>query len=273
MAELEILKRRKGSSKAVDIPADVRIGLNNGTLESVNLTEWLAVDHLELMENVLSCYPIHLQACKDQLPEYKGLSVRALIVQISEILLSPIAENPTLFKYLASHPSDSVRCWAVYMVGLNNNGNLQEKFKAIYPFAADPHFGVRELSWMAMREDIERNLLESIEILVDWTGSADENIRRFATEATRPRGVWCKQLKPLIAQPEIAINLLRPLRADPSAYVQLSVGNWLNDAGKSQPDWVLRLCNSWIDQDSNEHTLKIVKRGIRNISVSSGIRE
>ncbi|MBB2147516.1 DNA alkylation repair protein [Pedobacter gandavensis] len=268
IVKTEILRSRKGASKATDIPDDVLAGLNRGILESVNLTEWLAVDHMQLLENVLSCYPDHLAACKAQVGKPEAMSVRTLIVQISNILSTRIGAEPGLFAYLANYPSDSVRCWAVYMVGLNNDLNLKEKFKAIYPFAADPHFGVRELAWMAMREDIERNLLESIGILVGWTSSADENIRRFVTEATRPRGVWCKQLKALITQPDIAINLLTPLKADPSAYVQLSLGNWLNDAGKSQPEWVLRLCKSWIDQDPNEHTLKIVKRGTRNLSFS-----
>lgn len=119
---------------------------------------------------------------------------------------------------------------------------------------------------MAMREAIENHLLESIAILMDWTSSNDEHIRRFATEATRPRGVWCKHLKALTAQPELALGLLEALKADPSPYVQCSVGNWLNDAGKSRPDWLIHICKSWLTDSSNQHTLKIVKRGTRNIS-------
>jgi len=46
----EILNR-KGARKAEDIPVKVLELLNNGKIETVNLTEWLAVDHLKLIEN------------------------------------------------------------------------------------------------------------------------------------------------------------------------------------------------------------------------------
>ncbi|WP_316822925.1 DNA alkylation repair protein [Pedobacter gandavensis] len=266
MTNIEKLKNRKGALKVQSIPDEVLKALNMGLLESVNLTEWLAVNHMELLRNVLTAYPLILQTCEAQLANREGMSVRVLIVEISKILSLEIKEYPALFNDLARHPSDSVRCWAVYIVGGNDELDLQAKFKAIYPFAADTHFGVRELAWMAMRDNLETHLSESLTILLAWTDSEDENIRRFATEASRPRGVWCKQLKALITAPELALELLEALKADPSVYVQLSLANWLNDAGKSRPDWVIQLCKSWITKGANEHTLKIVKRATRNLS-------
>lgn len=268
MTKGDVLCGRKGAAKSKDIPAEVRMELNKGTIESVNLTEWLAVDHLVLLQHVLSDYPVLLQACENRLGKLQDASVRTWVLEISKTLLSGIKEAGALrlFAYLARHPSDSVRCWAVYMVGMDHELSINEQFKAISPFAADTHFGVRELAWMAMRETIETHLLESIRILMDWTNSADENIRRFTTEATRPRGVWCKHLKVLTAQPELAMGLLEALKADSSPYVQLSIGNWLNDAGKSRPDWLVHVCKSWLAESSDQHTLKIVKRATRNIS-------
>jgi 3-methyladenine DNA glycosylase AlkC len=265
---MDKLLNRKGASKPENIPKDVLIGLNRGTLESVNLTEWLAIDHMELIENVLSGYPQFVKFVKEEIRGLDSPSVRTLVVEIGRALLlaTDVDRDRELFNYLASHHSDSVRCWAVYMVGLDKSLDIHSKFIAIRPFAADCHFGVRELAWMAIRNDIDENLSESIKILVEWTGCDDENIRRFATEATRPRGVWCKHITLLKEKPEIALSLLDPLKADPSPYVQLSVGNWLNDAGKSQPEWVIKLCNSWIENNANEYTPKIVKRATRNIT-------
>ena len=49
----EEIKNRKGAQKAVDIPSEVLSLLNAGRIETVNLTEWLAVDHSQLVKSVL----------------------------------------------------------------------------------------------------------------------------------------------------------------------------------------------------------------------------
>ena len=49
---IEIIKNRKGAQKAVDIPSEVLSLLNAGRIETVNLTEWLAVDHSQLVKSV-----------------------------------------------------------------------------------------------------------------------------------------------------------------------------------------------------------------------------
>lgn len=260
---------RKGATNVINIPAPVRSALNEGVLESVNLTEWLAVDHFELVQHVLADYPELLKAVQKNLSGLSAASVRTLVIEIGGALLSANKgqADSLLFNYLANHPADSVRCWAVYMVGLNPHLDLEMKLNAIRPFAADHHFGVRELAWMALRDDIAAELPKALNLLENWTIHTDENIRRFATEATRPRGVWCKHITALKEKPQLAIRLLESLKADPAVYVQLSVGNWLNDAGKTQPDWVMELCQSWTKGRENEHTLKIVKRATRNIPV------
>jgi len=46
MVVKEDILNRKGARKASDIPNDVLTLLNQGRIESVNLTEWQAVNHI-----------------------------------------------------------------------------------------------------------------------------------------------------------------------------------------------------------------------------------
>lgn len=174
-------------------------------------------------------------------------------------------EDDEFLSELLIHQADLVRCWAAYTIGRNNRLDLKDKFKRIQPFAADLHFGVREICWMTMRPDISKNLTDSIAILSEWTSHRNENIRRFASESTRPRGVWCEHIQELKQNPGLGLEILEPLRSDPARYVQDSVGNWLNDAGKSQPEFVVEVCDEWLRESPTKETQYIVKKALRTI--------
>jgi 3-methyladenine DNA glycosylase AlkC len=103
-----------------------------------------------------------------------------------------------------------------------------------------------------------------VRLLVPWTVDAEEGVRRFASEVTRPCGVWCAHITRLRENPGIGLPLLEPLRADPSRYVQNSVGNWLNDAARSRPAWVREICAAWREPGPCAATAWIVKRALRN---------
>jgi 3-methyladenine DNA glycosylase AlkC len=134
------------------------------------------------------------------------------------------------------------------------------------PFAADKHFGVREISWLVLRQPIAQDLEQSFKILTTWTKHNDENIRRFASEATRPRGVWCTHIEALKQDPALGLVILEPLKADKAKYVQDSVGNWLNDASKTQPLFVKNLCKRWEEESNTKETQYITKKAMRTLN-------
>ena len=133
-------------------------------------------------------------------------------------------------------------------------------------FAADGHFGVREWAWMAVRPAVAAELEKGLAILEEsWVRDEDANVRRFATELTRPCGVWCRHINALKDCPEMAMGMLEYVRSDESKYVCDSVGNWLNDAGKTQSGWVRAVCGRWEAESGTKETAYIVKRGLRNL--------
>jgi len=235
--------------------------LNNGTIEAATLTECLAVDFAALMRVTLpeigdEAISVFEQERKTGILKRMRMTSRLILDQVGE----------AAFSRLMKHPSDTVRGWACFMIGVIDGTAIDARLDAIRPFADDHHFGVREWSWMAVRPHIAANLEASIRYLAHWTSAPSERVRRFASESIRPRGVWCSHIARLKKQPEIALPILEPLRADPSLYVQDSLGNWLNDAGKDQPDWVRELCQRWLEEmPGDPNTKRIVRRALRSL--------
>lgn len=262
---------RKGAVKAQLIPEEVLVLLNKGEIETVNLIEWLAVDHIELIKNNFSVIGISDSLTPrliEKINRQKQLSAMNTIKLTGAALYDYYAGKEDyylIFQKLSCHISDSIRCYAPYLIALNGDLNIEQKFCQCQKLVADNHFGVREIVWMAFRSETEKYLKESIEILSKWAESKDENIRRFTTEATRPRGVWCKHIEVLKQNPELGLPVLEKLKSDPSKYVQDSVGNWLNDASKTRPDFVAVLCDQWLKESPTKDTEKIVRKAKRTI--------
>ncbi len=261
--------KRKGARSIKDITPDIMQQLNSGKIESANLVEWLAIDQTTLLENVLNEWQkqAYLSPILTAVNGLKKQTVTTVNEAIGVGLFHQMtAHNDTdLLPKMMRHTSDAVRCWATYIIGKNPNLSLAEMLKNIQPFAADVHFGVREIAWMAVRPFMVKNLNESLKILSTWTTSENENIRRFASESTRPRGVWCAHIEILKENPALALPILEPLKSDKSKYVQDSVGNWLNDASKTQPDFVSDICEKWSKNSPTKETNYIINKAMRTI--------
>ncbi len=249
---------RKGARRRSEIPAEILRGLNDGSLESANLVEGLAIDFQKLLAAVAPELPADVLATID--PE-DGITGR---MSAAGRLLHGHGGLDVLGR-LTGHASDTVRGWGAYVVAHAPELTLKQRLGHIQPLADDSHFGVREWAWLAVRPHIAEDIRLSVKALQNWTKQKSANLRRFAVESTRPRGVWCRHIDSLKAEPELALPLLTPLKADSSKYVQDSVANWLNDASKSQPEWVRQLCDSWRSGSDDPATLRICQRATRSL--------
>ncbi len=260
---------RKGARSFGDIPPEVLERLERGEIASASLAEFLAVDRLRLLGAVLTrCGRAELFP---PIAERVAAVAKPAFKTIHEALSEGLAEqivrrgDDALAAQLAAHPSDIVRCWGCRVAVRRSPQHIGALLEAVRPFAADPHFNVRECAWSDVRGALIRETDEGLRLLERWVADPDERIRRFASELTRPRGVWCMHIERLKKHPEAGLPLLEPLRADPSHYVRCSVGNWLNDAAKSRPDFVRALCSRWLRESDIPATRAIVRRALRTI--------
>ncbi|MGE4373755.1 MAG: DNA alkylation repair protein [Xanthobacter sp.] len=230
-----------------------------GQAEASNLSEILAIDFPILLEAVL---PDVVRAYPQKVAGLQELGISARMAETGRLLLACL--GPGHLGDLQTHGSDTVRGWACFMIAAQDLP-LAHQLSAIRPLADDPHFGVREWAWLAVRPAISDNLEDALALLIRWTREPSAFLRRFASEATRPRGVWCRHITALKTDPAVGLPLLEALKADHSPYVQDSVGNWLNDAAKSRPDWVRSVVAQWLDSSPSPHTARIARRALRSL--------
>ncbi|MEO0573054.1 MAG: DNA alkylation repair protein [Bacteroidota bacterium] len=256
---------RKGPRSLKDLNTEVIDYLNTGKIETKNLMEWLATDQLAILEIVLrdlkkeDWFPNFVEAVHAQKKPTANSNTRVIGETFAQL-----SSNGSLYGQLKSHTSDIVRCWACWAESLQHD-DVASLIDGMRDYAADLHFGVREVVIFASKERMAEDLETSIKILSNWTNSKDENIRRFVAEALRPIGVWVKKISEFQEHPEKGLPLVGPLKSDSSKYVRDSVGNWLNDASKSKPDWVIGICHQWKKESPTKETAYIIKRAMRTI--------
>ena len=100
--------------------------------------------------------------------------------------------------------------------------------------------------------------------LQEWTQAHDEQLRRLASEGSRPRLPWGSQLTDFIADPTPTLALLERLKDDPSHYVRRSVANHLNDIGKDHPELLLARMEAW-SAAAGEERLWLINHALRSL--------
>jgi 3-methyladenine DNA glycosylase AlkC len=259
---------RKGHVRLKDIPPELIARLNRGELETATLSEQCALDIAELIESLEGWAGDHaglLRSVQQIRSQQHGIVARMRLTGEAAERHGAFDDHLAL-RQLMTHRSDTLRALAGYAIAAHPKLDLAEKLAAIRPLAADAHFGVREWAWLALRPSVAAALESALDLLRTWVTDGNPNLRRFAVEITRPRGVWTKHIPRLLETPHLGLPLLEPCNRDPSRYVQDSVANWLNDAAKSQPQWVRRVCADWLErQPDSPYCRYIVRRAQRSI--------
>jgi 3-methyladenine DNA glycosylase AlkC len=261
---------RKPARRIAEIPPAVLAALNRGETSTGNLVEWLATDQRALARHVFPKVGL-AKALGEVLADVAQFDKPTAMQQTRAIGLAlarvvEVSASPrSAYQRLLAHPSDVVRNWVPFIIGGQDSLSLAKKLAALKPLATDRHFGVRETAWLAVRPAVERELEAAIALLSVWPEHEHEGIRRFASEVTRPCGVWCNHLVRLKTDPALALPILEPLKSDGAKYVRDSVGNWLNDASKSQPQWVQALARRWQRLSKTPETAYIVKKALRTV--------
>lgn len=146
--------KRKGARSAKDIPAAILEQLNSGKIETANLVEWLAVNQKILLKNLLEekGRTSYLSPVLEDIERLKKQTVNTINEAIGKGLYKQAlqVDDSQFLTEIVSHPSDLVRCWATYYIACDKNRTLSETLELIKPFAADSHFGVREISWLSV---------------------------------------------------------------------------------------------------------------------------
>lgn len=228
----------RGARRLRDVDAPIR-GLLEAGAESRTHIEQMAIDFGTLAETVLPANA----ACDPRLRN-GGFITRMKIGGE----LAWACHGDRLFDLATQWTSDTCRGWAAFAVPLTARP-LREQLNLAARFADDGHFAVREWAWLGVRPTVSRDPVQAVIELSSFAQAKSERVRRFASEVSRPRGVWSTHIPQLKTQPELATELLDILALDESRYVATSVGNWLNDAARSRPDFVIEFCARWIAED------------------------
>jgi 3-methyladenine DNA glycosylase AlkC len=244
-----------------------RRAMSQGGLPTRNLVEWLSVDRAVLLRSVWGQIDPggSIPGAKEISQQIGGGSALQQSWRVAEYVGDRWIAGSAPWQRMVNHSSDIVREWAALLVGLHPAAGFKKRLEWIGPLAQDHHPGVREIAWIALRQEVIDQLSLAIQQLTKWTRAADPRLRRYASEITRPRGVWAAHVAALKEDPSPGLLLLEPLRSDEDRYVANSVANWLNDASKSKPDWVLEVSQRWERESPTAATQYIVRRALRTV--------
>lgn len=231
---------------------DVKAELSSGRLDTANFMEQFALDVDVLLAKRLP--EVAVQGALNHVPIKHRLT-------IAGERLAHVCPPSDIYDRVRSE-CDTIRAIGALAIGVSDL-LPSARLRLLRRFADDSHFAVREWAWIGLRDSLGDGVLDLVPLLTAWAKDPSERVRRYSCEVIRPRGVWCRHLTYHGRDLTAGLPVVEQLRTDSSRYVQVSVGNWLNDACRLEPAWVINLCSQWQQEDAIPNL--IVRRALRSV--------
>ncbi|MFT4730114.1 MAG: 3-methyladenine DNA glycosylase AlkC [Granulosicoccus sp.] len=116
----------------------------------------------------------------------------------------------------------------------------------------------------AIRPFLIDDSTKTLQQMKRWSEHRDWRVRRLASEGTRPRLPWGKQIPHYIKDPSDILPILNTLYDDTNLVVRRSVANNLNDISKDHPELAATLAATWLSNDSEDGHWS-AKHGLRTL--------
>ncbi|PVE09009.1 DNA alkylation repair protein [Streptomyces scopuliridis] len=123
----------------------------------------------------------------------------------------------------------------------------------------------RLTSEFALRTFLNADMERTLRTVGTWTASADPSVRRLASEGTRPRLPWAKQVPELRHRPSVTVPILDALHTDADEVVRRSVANHLNDISRLDPALAVSTARDWSERAAAATTPAVVKHAMRTL--------
>jgi len=122
----------------------------------------------------------------------------------------------------------------------------------------------RLTSEFAIRRLLLRDLDRALPVVTSWCAHPAPQVRRLASEGTRPYLPWAIRVPELITRPAATLPILEALHNDPDEVVRRSVANHLNDLARHAPDEVVATAARWTESGT-PGSAWVVRHGLRTL--------
>ncbi|MFE3168449.1 DNA alkylation repair protein [Streptomyces sp. NPDC059224] len=116
----------------------------------------------------------------------------------------------------------------------------------------------------ALRTFLVADLDRTLATALTWTGSPDPAVRRLASEGTRPKLPWARQVAALNRDPAVTLPVLDRLYTDASPDVRRSVANHLNDVSRLDAALAAEAAARWLRKPEST-TPALVRHAMRTL--------